>query len=329
MNENAIVPPLAGFKDRRTGLLVFGILEIILGCLLALMVPLMVLGQLLAGQLPGAEPTPLRMLLPAVLMYVGMAAAFIWLGIGSVRCRRWARALLLIISWMWLVGGIAGTLAVGFILPQMFSGGMPGTPPGTPAMPAAARAVLTVIMLGFCAVFYVILPAVLVFFYRSPHVKATCEARDPVPRWTDACPLPVLAVSLILGLGAAMMPLMIVIYRCVIPCFGTYLNGAPAAVALLVLLVAYAYAARATYQLKVAGWWIAVLGFGVSVLSAAVTFARVGLLPMYELMDVPKAQIDMMRQMGFLNSPWLWVLILACWLPFWGFVVYTKKFFRR
>ncbi|MCX7009318.1 MAG: hypothetical protein NTY53_19070, partial [Kiritimatiellaeota bacterium] len=303
MNENVLVPPDAGFKDRRTGLMVFGILIIIIGCFLALMVPLMLFGQLMAKHVQGVESTPPGMMVGAILMYVGMAAALIWLGVGSIQCRRWARALLLIGAWVGLIGVIIGIVMMAFILPQIFSGTMPGAPSGTPPMPAAFRVVFTVIMLAFCTLFYVIIPGALVLFYRSPHVKATCEARDPVPRWTDACPLPVLAVSLMLGCTAAMMPLVILCYHSVVPCFGTYLSGAPAAAILLGMAAAYAFAARANYRLNIIGWWIAILGFGLGMLSAVVTFARVGLLPMYELMEFPKAQLDMMRQMGFLQSP--------------------------
>ena len=329
MNDLAAAVSPVGFKDRRTGLMVFGILVIVMGCLLALMAPLMLLSQLMAGRVPGVEPTPLRLLLPAVGMYLGLAVAFIWLGIGSTMCRRWARALLLIISWLWLLGGLVGIVVMAFMLPQIFAGAIPGTPPGTPAMPAAARMVITLFTLATCSVIYIIIPGALVFFYRSPHVKATCETRDPVPRWTDACPLPVLAVSLMLGMGAAMMLLLIGAYHSVVPCFGRYLSGAPAAALLLVTMVAYAWGARACYKLNVAGWWVAILGYGLWMLSAGVTFVRVGILPMYEIMDFPKTQLDVMRQMGFLNSPWFMILMLAFWLPFFGFVVYTKKFYKK
>jgi len=329
MLDVAAEMPPAGFKDRRTGLMVFGILVIVLGCFVALMVPFMLLGQLMAGRVPGAEAMPLRFLMPVLGMYLGLAAAFIWLGIGSVQCRRWARALLLIISWAWLLGGCLGLVVLAVILPQMFAGPMPGVPPGTPPLPVVARIVIMVITLGVGVVCYVLIPGALVLFYRSPHVKATCAARDPVPRWTDACPLPVLAVSLMLGFGAGMMALMPLFYLSVVPCFGHYLSGAPAAALLLVTAAVYAFGARAVYRLNLAGWWIAILGYGLWMLSALVTFARLGLLPMYKLMEFPKAQLDMFRQMGFLHSPWLWVMMLVCWLPFLGFLVYTKKYFKR
>ena len=328
MDETVIVPPPPEFKDRRTGLLIFGILLICLGGLAALMVPLMLVSQLVAPR-AGGEAMPLRLMLPASLMYAAAAVVFIWLGVGSIMCRRWAWALLLVMAWFWLLSGIVGIIAVAIILPQMMSGPMPGAPAGTPEMPAVARIAAIVIALAFSAVIYILIPGALVFFYRSPHVKATCEACDPAARWTDACPLPVLAISLMLGLGAAMVPLLMVSYRSIVPCFGIYLSGLPGAAVLLVMMVAYAWGARAMYKLNIAGWWIAVIGFALWMVSAAVTFARLGILPMYELMDFPKAQLDVFRQMGFLNSPVLPVLMAVCWLPFIGFVVYTKKFFKR
>ena len=49
MNQNAspqdAPPPLTDYKDRHVGLLVFGILEILLGAMCLLMVGLMILGQ--------------------------------------------------------------------------------------------------------------------------------------------------------------------------------------------------------------------------------------------------------------------------------------------
>lgn len=328
MTEIMPVPPGPEFKDRRTGLMIFGILLIILGCCVGLMVPLMMVGQVMAQRTAGVEATPMRLLLPALLFYVGLAVAFIWLGIGSAMCRRWARALLLIISWMWLLGGSCGLVALAFVLPRFFAGPLPGAQPGQPGIPESARLGIMVFVFAFSFVIYVLIPGLLVFFYQSRHVKTTCEVRDPVPRWTDACPLPVLALSLLLGMSAAMMPVMMVGFQSVVPCFGTYLSGWPGAVVLGVATMLCGWGAYANYRLRVAGWWITFAGLGLWMVSAAATFAREGLLPMYERMNFPEAQLEMMRQMGFLNSPYLWLLLLFLWLPFLGFVVYTKKFFK-
>src|SRR5271156_3567557 len=105
MNEAGAVPPLE-FHDRKTGLIIFGVLLILLGCGAGMLVPLMLLGAMLPVHAAGVEPTPIRLLLPGVFVYLLLAVAFIWLGIGSLLCRRWARALALIIAWTWLLSGL-------------------------------------------------------------------------------------------------------------------------------------------------------------------------------------------------------------------------------
>jgi len=324
METSSAAPPLPEFKDRRAGLIVFGIILIALGGLAALMIPLMLVGQLMSRHAPGVEPLPLRFMLPGVLVYLGAATAFVWLGIGSMMCRRWARALLLVLAWLWLIGGCMGMVFALFIMPQMFAQPQPGMPP----LPPVARVMIMLFTLATCFVIYVLIPGVLVFFYQSRHVQATCAARDPVPRWTDACPLPVLALSLLLGFGAACMPFM-VLFHGVVPFFGRYLSGAPGMVLLLASAVAYAWAARASYRRQLAGWWVAVLGYGLWMLSAAVTFARAGLLPMYERMGFPPAQLEQMQRMNFLHGPLLPVLTAICWLPFLGGLLYVRRYFKR
>ena len=80
------------YKDRSAGLIVFGILTILLGCLAGLFVPLMLVGQAASARATSA-PAPLSAILPAVLLYGILAVALVWLGIGSIMARRWARAL--------------------------------------------------------------------------------------------------------------------------------------------------------------------------------------------------------------------------------------------
>src|SRR4051794_9528748 len=100
MNGTPLPPaiPLApDFKNRRTGLIVFGILEILVGVMAALVIPLMFLGQAMAAQLH-QEPTTIRQLTLAMVSYALIAAALITVGIGSCKTRRWARALSLVLA---------------------------------------------------------------------------------------------------------------------------------------------------------------------------------------------------------------------------------------
>ena len=76
LNDLPPLLPVSDFKDRHAGLLVFGILEILLGVLCVVLVGFMVLGQVMASRATGAALNS-RMLLPGVLFYIGER---LWLG---------------------------------------------------------------------------------------------------------------------------------------------------------------------------------------------------------------------------------------------------------
>src|SRR3990172_2375454 len=187
------------FKDRKGGLVFFGILQILLGVFSILLLGLSILGVVMtriSGTAAG-QAMSLKTMFPSFLMYTVGAVVFIWLGIGSITAKRWARALTLILSMIWLA---IGALTFGFeayLMPKLLSGmQLEGG-----RMPESGMAVVTFFILGFMFVLFVVLPAAFTLFFRSPHVKATCEQRDPKPRWTDQRPLPALVLS-ILGDGA-------------------------------------------------------------------------------------------------------------------------------
>lgn len=324
MNQPPPVPPTADFKDRHAGLIGFGILVIIVGCLCALFVPLMILGQTMSARTTGTA-SDLRTMFPAVMTYAALAVVFIWLGIGSTMARRWARALLLILSWVWLLMGVFMEFFMALFLPKVFA----HMPSGGQPMPDGARAVAMIVVLGVTSMMFVILPGLLVLFYRSPHVKATCETRDPVTRWTDACPLPVLALSLFLAYGAVWMVIMLLAYHGVMPFFGYLLSGLPGGALILALTALWVYCARAIYHLKTAGWWITLIAFGVLLVSALLTFARIDLMDMYRLMGYPERQIEQMQRFTYFTGRNMLVFMSISSLPFLGFILYVKKYFPQ
>ena len=327
MNEQDSNPPAVEFKDRGTSLIVFGILTMLLGGICALFVPLMIFGQVMAAK-TSAAPANYQAVIPATAVYGLLAVALIWLGIGSIKARRWARALLLIFSWSWLVIGVVAIGFMMFLLPKMIEATQSAQPAGQPQA-AAALKVAMVFMLLVLGVVFIALPAVWVWFYRSPHVKATCEARDPVTRWTDACPLPMLAVSLWLGFSAAMMLMMPLAYHGVLPCFGVFLSGVPGTLGYLVLASIWGWAARALYQLDVRGWWLIVVSFCVLTLSHVITYSHHDVMELYGLMGYPEQQMEQMKKFSFLTGGLMTWGSLVFMLPLLGYLIYVKKFFRR
>ena len=229
-NENTIPVP---YKDRKTGLAVFGAIQIAMGALCALFVPLMIMGMLVAAvKDKGAdEALSMRAMIPGLLVYVLLAIWFIWMGIGSILARRWARALCLVASWLWLISGITGMLFMLMFMPDMYE-----QMSKDGQMPANVVTIVKYVTFGFLTVIYIIIPGAFILFYGSKNTKATCEQRDPQVRWTDKCPLPVLALTLMAGCCAASLPFM-GLYGWAVPFFGTIVTGVAGAGIALVFLV--------------------------------------------------------------------------------------------
>jgi hypothetical protein len=316
------------YHDRSTGLVVFGILTICLGCLTVLLVGFIFLGQAMAASTPQGA-TPFSLLLPAVVIYAGLAVALIWLGIGSILARRWARALLLIFSWSWLVGGALVMILMAFVMPSaMHAASDTAQAEGRPAMPAAAIGVALAIAFIMDGVIFVVLPVIWTFFYSSRHVKATCEWRDQRPRWTDACPLPVLAVCLWSLASVPTLLISVVTGHSVVPFFGLLLAGPPAAILYLVFSGLWLLASGLMYQLDVRGWWLVLLTILLFTVSSLITYSRHDIGELYRLMNFPEPQIDRIQRLGiFGGNRFMWLSAAGC-LPFIGYLLYIKRYFR-
>jgi hypothetical protein len=323
MAEHEEIMQSSDFKDRKTGLVVFGILQIIHGGFFALMVPLMIIGMIASAARGDSSAPPINasMMIPGILFYVLVAVWFIWMGIGSIKARRWARALILVSSWLWLICGICGLIFMLLLMPQMYDRmGQSGQ------MPPEAVVVMKYVMMGFMTVFYVIIPAVLVLFYGSKNVKATCEFRDSQVRWTDKCPLPVLAASLLFGVWAVSM-LSLGACGWTVPFFGFIATGIKGAAIALVGMLLYGYVARGLYKLSIKAWWCAVLLAILWPLSTVITFSRVSLLDFYQKMNFSQQQLEIIKQYGMPQTS-IMALFFGLWVVgFLGYLLYTKKYF--
>ena len=310
------------------GLTIFGILTILLGCLAGLFIPLMLFGAASSAKTTTA-PANFQTMLPVIAIYGILAVALVWLGIGSVLARRWARALLLIFSWSWLIIGLLALICMAFVMPKIMAN-LPTTgTAGQPALAPTAMGVAMVFMFLVLGVFFVVLPAAWTLFYNSRHVKATCEARDPVRRWTDACPLPVLVICLWAAVSVPSMLMMPIMGHGVMPFFGIFLTGIPGTIFCVAVAAIWGYAAWALYKLDQRGWWVILIGTCVMVASSLLTFARHDMMEMYHLMGYPEAQIEQMQKTGFLMGNRMGWLMLPGMLPFLGYLLFIKKYLRR
>jgi len=317
------------YRDRSTGLQVFGVIQIILGALVALFIPLVLLGAVMSRKMTGSV-MPMGTYLMTCLTYGALAIMLVTLGIGSIRARRWAWALTLILSWFWLIIGVLATVLITAVLPSSFATGLRKAAvanPGAGELPTGVTAVILTFVIVLFAVFLIAIPLAFVLFYRRKDVEATCKRRDPVERWTDRCPLPVLAASLIFA-GAAPYYLFLSFTTPLVPFFGKYLTGVPGAIGCLVLAAVDAFLAVWFFRVRLLGWWVGIVSLALRIISAAITFARGDLLQAYSRLGWKQAQLEVMSRSPVLRGHIVLWWSLVYLLVVLGYMVWIKRYFQ-
>lgn len=322
-------PQVPTYRDRSTGLVVFGAFQIILGLLAALMVPLAALGAFMSRITPGGPMRPAQYI-SSIATYAFIAAALIGLGSGSVQMKRWAYALTLVISWYWLIIGVLITILLTAVLPVTMRGILhaqqnDGVPSGN--VPTGVMAAILTVVIVFFAFFLVIVPIAFVVFYSNKDVEQTCHYRDPFERWTDRAPLPVLGATVALFTGALYM-LLIGVTTPIFPFFGRYLTGIPGAVCFLGLGALDLYLAIALFRLQFTGWWIAVITVPIRLLSMVLTYARADLMQAYSKMGWSDAQLKILNASPMFRSHVILWWSLTSMVLFFGFLLWLKRYFR-
>ena len=254
----APLAPRASDRRARAGLIVFGLLEIFAGGFLGISALALAALSLGAGgalgmdTLAGSSGLATGKLGTAAALYAGLAALFVSLGIGSFLPRRWVRPLVLYVASLWI---LAGFLLLTVVAGIAATGGLSSAtadPDVDSPLGGLGSTAIVVLLGGVLLALYIVFPAALLWFHRRRALKEALERLDPVTRWTDRCPAPVLSLALSLAISAF---LCLPFVRGPVPLFGWTLTGAAAAIVTLIAAVAFGALAVATYRLSPAGWW--------------------------------------------------------------------------
>jgi hypothetical protein len=284
--------------DRRTGLILFGLLALILAGICVLQLFGLAVTMLFGTGLPGLVATPVHpaAMAPALVSYLFLAVFLAALGVGSMLGRRWARALMLIVSALWLAGGTLGMVV---------------------AIPLAVG-----------SIFLILLPLAIFLFYRSPRVKAACERLDPDERWTDRTPLPVIALALLAALGGLKLLSYGILARAYL-LFGAVIPEAGGKAIFLATAAVWLVLAWGLYRRRRFAWAAALalsLLFGISGAATLLRFDFVRLLAwMGPPLDTPAA-----RALAPAFTKGVLVSIAAAVSGLWiGFLIWMGKYFRK
>ena len=293
--------PVTAYKDCQTGLLFFGLFQFAVAAFFVMLAVSAMWDCSLVLAVEGQRPSSFVCFL-AGLPYLGAAVLLCCLGVGSIQCRRWARALLLILAWVNLAFAMS-IMAIGggvvILAPMLKCQPLCGT--------GMALSFVTLVLPGALAVG---VASAMIAFYQNSNVKATCEARDPHVRWTDSCPLPLLAVSLALAC------------RCVVICSCIF-SGWHGALLTALHLGLCAYCAWAFYRQRVSGWWIILLTLSLTAIVQALTPSSFDPVELHQHMNLKTAQSEHAQTFLAFMLQWSWLLAL----PKIAYILYVKRFF--
>lgn len=314
--------PDMAFGKWRTGGIIFGIIAIVIGgssgCL-GILVPL----ALFVPQ-PNKQNPPAAIISGAVL-YLAAAGSLIWLGIGAIKMRRWVRPLVLALGTVIFIGGIFCVFWMAFYLPAIRS--VTSGNRATPGLQGGMFPFFMAVTMLFMGFLFFIIPGAFVWFYKKQEVKEALEYFDPVPGWTDRCPIPVLvpvvALTLFTGVTLISMP------QAIMPVFGTVLFG-PAAMATNLIFAATALVlAWLLYRCRPAGWWGTIVFNLALAIAYLMTSLKSDLPDLYRKAGYNAQQLDMIghvRDMGFVQ-----MFAMQSTMPILaiGYMAYIRKYFKR
>jgi hypothetical protein len=308
------------FRNRKGGLITFGIMLIVLGSCAAcvsLMTPLSLFA------LPSQNDSlRIRSLISALMIYIAAAVGLIWTGIGSVQARRWVRPVVLIYATIGLVIGAITTITLAFTWPTLkatvlASQQSRGRPLPSGFFFAGGIAAILIIL-----ILYIFVPAIFLWFYRDDDVRRTLEFYDPNRRWTDERPLPLLGLSL--GSATFAFSCLISSIYGVAAFFGIFLTGIAGTAMLLAYAALFFIAAILIYRFSITGWRIVILAMALFAISTVITYARND-VPNLALVSGAPREMELNALMRRAIS----IPTAAMMLGGIGYAIWTRKFFNQ
>ncbi len=313
--------PETELKPSKVGAVLIGLVEICIFLFCGLMGVLILVLPKITPTLPEQGNS----LAAAGAIYLGAGAFFLVFAIGTMMGKRWARTLMLILSWFWLASGILGMGYMVYLFPA-FDKSLEATGQANPGMVMVVKAIMGAVFFFI----FLLLPGMFILFYGRKKARQNFEAWDPQESWTDKCPAPVLAVSLCAGLGAVCIFPFMAFCRFVAPFFGTILDGWAGASVCTIVALALLYVAWGAYQLKMEAWWTQLGVFLFWGISAVWTFSQHTLIEFDEKMGFPAATLARAKEMDVFNNTQFFAIytgiIFAVYI---GYLLFIRKYFKK
>jgi hypothetical protein len=207
--------------------------------------------------------------------YYLAAMLLIPLGYGHLKTRRWARTLSLILLWSWLVVGIPLSVVLFLMLV-------------TAKELSLAAVLVAAILLGLS---YLVVPGLLVRFYRSRDVRLTFETGDPQSYWIETRPMPVLVLST-LHLFYILVLHVLLLFNGIFPLFGVLVSDLPGIFLLDASILCLALLVWGLLRLRTWAWWGSLIYLSLITFSSILTLIRSRYADILSAMDLPPTEME-------------------------------------
>ena len=270
------------------GFILFGALQIVIGLACAMFTLYIAAGSEIAVRQSAGGGAAVA---SGLIVYGVATVYFVSVGVGSMRRRRWAQALSVVVSAMWLAGGAVGTLLILVMLPTIEQ----RTPNTSGASvlggtdrrrnPRAARDLFVSIGNRRCA------RRVRPLTSRAGPIVCRCRS-SPSSSFSDS-----------------------VRWRCWRICrirssrFSAEASGALCPLTLLALGILSAWLAVQFYRLKESAWWTLVLLQVIGCVTATISLVRG------------------VHGSGGMRSPFFIAIVVASWLAYFAYLLFIRRYF--
>jgi hypothetical protein len=249
--------------------------------------------------------------------YYIIAALLLPTGYATLRRCRWALPLSQLILWLWLGGGVVLLLNLVVLTPAFLQFDL-------------ARNVL-LLRLGMTAVFLIIiliiLPLLLMRFYRLSAIAEVFAADKSDPTWIERLPFPLLVLYVLLG-GVLIGLHLAQFFQAMFPVFGRLVLGRAGAYIISACVVLLAGLVFGLAKRQMWAWWGAMAYFSLMTVSAFMTYSCLPLAEIFRRMNLPEYEVAFLAEATVLQDYRLVWLLVVPLLAILGLLVYVKRYFR-
>ena len=244
-----------------------------------------------------------------IMGYYVIALIAIPLGYGHWKLRRWIRSVSLTLLWSWLILGIP--LLVAFLVMLIAS--------------KESAGMLDYLLVPLMPAGYLVVPGLLIWFYRSESVRMTLESRDPTQGGIDQQPIPLLVLSFlyfvyILALHA------LIFFNGIFPFFRGFFVGLAGFGMITVSVIWLALLIWGTTRRRRWAWWGALLYFGLLTISSTLALSRSSWADLLGLMKFAETELDALAGLPIQGIHLMPIVGLPLFLTLVA-ILYARRFF--